>query len=193
MIPAKRTMVFLAALVCLGWSLRAAELTDVERQQAEQLVQMLGDTDPAKRAAAETELRQMGPKVLPVLSQATVPNETGQIRLRAIVVDMAVDHSRIDPGDAANLMQIGREEALAKRYDTAHRCYRRAEKIYDKLKDDADDMKDKVKETEYRDLQDKAEKRADKAERLAKGRSFSGLNLGVVKIGVEHDNNDQDW
>ena len=193
MMPAKRTAVLLAALLCVGMGLRAAELNDVERQRAQQLVQMLGETDPAKRAAAETELRTMGPKVKPVLATAKVANEAGQTRLRAILVDLTVDSSGINPTDAAALMQLAREEALSKRYDTAHRCYRRAEKIYDKLKDDADDMKDKVKETEYRDLEDKAKRRAKKADRLAKGKSFSGLNLGVVKIGVEHDNSDQDW
>jgi hypothetical protein len=193
MTMAKWSAFLLTLCLFLGSGVRAAELTDAERQRAEQLVQALGDTDPGKRAAAETELRTMGPKVTPVLAKSTVANEAGQIRLRAILVDMSVDSSRIDPADAATLMQIGREEALAKRFDTAHRCYRRAEKIYDKLKDDAGDMKDKVKQAEYRDQEDKAKKRADKAERLAKGQGFSGLNLGVVRIGVEHDNSDQDW
>lgn len=193
MAMAKWSVLLLALCCFLGTGVRAAELTDADRQRAEQLVQTLGDTDPGRRAAAETELRAMGPKVTPVLAKSTVANAEGQIRLRAILVDMSVDSSRIDPTDAATLMQIGREEALAKRYDTAHRCYRRAEKIYDKLKDDADDMKDKIKETEYADQENKAKKRADKAERLAKGHGFSGLNLGVVKIGVEHDNTDQDW
>jgi hypothetical protein len=190
---AKWSVLFLTLCLFLGTGVRAAELTDADRQHAEQLVQALGDADAGKRAAAETELRAMGPKVAPVLAKSTVANEAGQIRLRAILVDMSIDSSRIDPTDAGNLMQIGREEALAKRYDTASRCYRRSEKIYDKLKDDAGDMKDKVKQAEYRDQESKAKKRADKAERLAKGQGFSGLNLGVVKIGVEHDNSDQDW
>lgn len=189
----KRVAFTLVLCLFLGTGARAAELTDAERQRAEQMVQGLGDADPAKRAASETELRAMGPKVTPVLVKSTVPNEAGQIRLRAIVVDLSVDSSRIDPTDAGMLMQVGREEALAKRYDAAHRCYRRAEKIYDKLKDDADDMKDKLKEADYSDRERTAKKRADKAERLAKGHGFSGLNLGVVKIGVEHDNTDQDW
>mgnify|MGYP000271246410 CR=1 FL=1 len=193
MTMAKRGALVTVLFLVFGTAARAAELSDADRQRAEQWVQDLGDADPAKRAAAETELRSMGPKVAPVLSKSTVPNEAGQVRLRAILVDLSVDSSRIDPTDAGTLMQLGREEALAKRYDNAHRCYRRAEKIYDRLKDDADDMKDKVKRTEYRDREQTAKKRADKAERLAKGHGFSGLNLGVVKIGVEHDNSDQDW
>jgi hypothetical protein len=193
MVPAKWTAALLAALLCVGISLQSAELTDAERQRATQLVQNLGDADPAKRAAAETELRGMGAKVLPVLRQSTVPLEIGQERLRAIVVDMTVSNAGINPTDAANLSSLGREEALSKRYENAYRCYHRAEKIYDKLKDDADDMDDDVKEQQYKVLENQAEKRADRAKRLSKGKNFSGLNLGIVRIGVDHDNREDDW
>ena len=193
MMSAKCTLTLLAALLCLGMGLRAAELTEAEKQRAQQLVQTLGDTDPGKRAVAETELRGMGPKVIPVLRASSLDNETGQQRLRAILIDLAVSNAGINPTDGTLMMGLGREEALSKRYDNAYKCYHRAEKIYDKLKDDADDMKDRVKEAEYRDLEDTAERRADRAKRLAKGRDFSGLNLGIVKIGVEHDNREDDW
>jgi hypothetical protein len=175
---------------CRGWG---AALNDEETKRAEQLVKQLDTADANQRAQAEADLRRLGEGVIPVLSRSQVANEEGHVRLRTTLVDLSVDSSRIDPADANKLMLLGREEALAKRFFLATRCYRRAEKIYDRLKDDADDRKDRAKEREYADLQDKAEKRADKADRLARGEKFTGLNLGIVRVGVEHDNSDQDW
>jgi hypothetical protein len=187
----------LAVLTCLTFAVGrracAEALTPEETKRVEDLVKQLGDPDAAQAAAAETELRRMGAKVTPVLSKATLPGEGATLRLRTILVDLTVDASRIDPTDANALMLLGRDEALGKRWVLAAKCYRRAEKVYERLKDDAGDRKDKAKKQEYDDLRDKAEKRADKAERLSKGEKFTGLNLGIVRVGVEHDNTDADW
>jgi hypothetical protein len=184
----------LVVLAAAGWGRAwAAGLSDADTKRAQELIQQLGDSDSAKRAAAETELRRFGAAVLPALQSAKVDNEAGQLRLRTILVDLTVDGSRIDAADGNTLTLLGREEALAKRYWTAAKCYRRAEKIYDRLKDDADDRHDKIKEREYKDLRDRAENRANRAEHLAKGERFTGVNLGIVKIGVEHNAGDQDW
>jgi hypothetical protein len=193
----RRVLTVVAVCACLvfaaGKGAYAEALTDAETKRIEELVKQLGDADAARAAAAETELRNLGAKALPALSKATVAGEGATTRLRTIVVDLTVDSARIDPTDANTLSLVGREEALAKRWPLAAKCYRRAEKLYDRLADDAGDRKEKAKKREYEDLRDKAEKRADKAERLAKGEKFTGLNLGIVRVGVEHDNTDADW
>lgn len=183
----------LLPLFCTAGRTRAAELTEEESKKAEAAIQQFESADANTRAAAETELRGMGPKVLPLLSKAKIGQEEGHLRLRAILVDMSVDTARVTDTDANALMQIGKEEASAKRYNPAYRCYRRANKIYEKLKDDAGDRKDQAKKEEYRDLEQKADRRADRAENLAKGRTHTGLNLGFVKVGVEKDLRDDDW
>lgn len=183
----------LAVVLLLAGAGRGWGLSDEETKRAETLTKQMDDSDPTRRAAAETELRRMGPEVISVLARAQVVNPEGLLRLRTILTDMSVDASRFDPTDADNLMVLAREEALSKRYLLAAKCYRRAEQIYDRLKDDADDRRDRPKEREYADLQAKAGERAKRAERIAKGEKFTGLNLGVVRVGVEHDTSDQDW
>lgn len=183
----------LAVVLLLAGAGRGWGLSDAETKRAEALVKQMDDNDPTQRAAAETELRRMGPEVIPVLARAQAANPEGLLRLRTILTDVSVDASRIDPTDANNLMVLAREEALSKRYLLAAKCYGRAERIYGRLKDDADDRRDRPKEREYAELQAKAGERARRAERIAKGEKFTGLNLGIVRVGVEHDTSDQDW
>ena len=183
--------VVILACACAG--LRAADLSEEETKKAEAALKQLDDADAATRAAGETVLRALGVKVTPLLSKAKVENSEGHVRLRTILVDLTVSAARIDATDANTLGQLGREEALAKRWTNAGRSYRRAEQIYEKLKDDADDRKQKDKEKEYDDLAEKMDKRADKAEHLAKGETGKGVNLGFIKIGVDHDLKDEDW
>lgn len=158
------------------------------------LVEQLSDDDMTKRDAAERELRLAGKEAVPLLKVAHPEKADALRRVRSLLVQLTVAGSGIDEKSANELMVLGRDEALAKRWGNAKRCYRRAEKIYDKLKDDADDRKDRAAEQRFKGLQKTADRRADRAGHLEKGRGFSGLNLGIVKIGVKHDiENQDDW
>ena len=181
------------ALLANAVPVLAEDLGAEETQKAEAAVKELGSAEEKNRAAAETELRGMGARVLPVLIRSKVEREDGNLRLRAIIVDLALDTSKVSEADARTLMEVARTEALAKRYSAAERCYRRAEKIYDRLKDDAGDRKDKVKKHEFDEQGKKADRRADRAGHLAQGDTHKGLNLGFVKIGKDLDLRDDDW
>jgi len=182
----------LLAVLCFAPVLRAEDLKPEDAAKVEASLKALDSDDAAARAAAETDLRNVGFKALPALLKAKLNNAEATVRLRAIIVDLAVDGSGINPTDALMLAQIAREEAIAKRWSNAIKTYRRTEKVYEKLHDDAKDRKDKAKANEYEDLAQKADKRADRAEHIQKG-DKGGLNLGIVRVGPEHDLKDDDW
>lgn len=188
-----------ANLTCLALALlvfavpaRAEDLSAEDRAKVDAAVKKLDTTDAGQRAAAEAELRAVGPKSVPALTGAKVANEEGHARLRTVLTDFAVEKAKIDPTDANLLMQIAKEEALAKRYGNAAKCYTRAEKLYEKLKDDADDKKDKAKEDEYAALESKADRLKDKANDLAKGREHKPGMWGPLPT-IKEVKDDGDW
>jgi len=183
----------LAVLALAATGLGAGAEAGAELQaKVDAAVQGLDTDDAAARAAAETELRRLGPASVPALTKATLKNAEGQARLRTVLADFVVDSAKIDATDANLLMQIAREEALAKRYGNAGKCYRRAEKLYEKLKDDADDKKDKVKEHEYSALEEKADRCKDKADALAKGDGHKVGHWGPLPT-LKKVEDDGDW
>jgi hypothetical protein len=154
----------------------------------------LSDDNMEKRMEAERALRKVGKDAIPALKAAKPEKEDALMRVRALLSDLSVEHSGVNEESAGVLMALGREEALAKRWGNAKQCYRRAEKIYDRLKEDADDKKNREEKKRFSDLQTTADRRADRAGHLEKGRGFSGLNLGFVRVGVQHDvDNQEDW
>ena len=179
-----------AALLCLGASAWSAE-EDVDKKVAD-LVKELDDGDAAKRAAAETKIRELGAEALPALRKAEVTNKEGLVRLRTIIMELSVKHAKIDATDANMLMQLAREEALAKRYGNAAKGYERAEKLYEKLEDDADDRKDEDAEKDFDKKKDRAKERKKKAERLAKGQEHKVSHWGPIPT-IKKVEDDGDW
>ena len=193
-----KNLIGLAALLLLafaGISVQAADLTAEETAKAEDALKRMDTDDTAARSAAESDLRSMGGKVLPVLSKAKLSRDAAQVRVREILVDLTIETAPVTREGANTVMQTARDEALAKRYLNASKCYRRGEKMYQRLKDDAGDRKDKAAKKEYQELEQKADKRADKADTLAAGGTErKGLNLGFVHVGTEKNvNDDNDW
>ena len=190
-------MPVLLCLLALGLTSRlsAADLSDEDTKKAEDALKRLDTDDVGQRTAAESDLRGMGAKILPVLSKSKLNNDAARVRVREMVVDMTIESSKITKEDGNMVAQVAREEALSKRYASAGKCYRRAQQIYQGLKDDARSRKDKVSKQEFEDLEKRNDKRADKAELLAKGGTErTGLNLGIVHIGSEKNaSDDQDW
>ena len=185
----------LALLALVSGPARAAELTAEETQKIEDAVKRLDTDDAAQRSAAESDLRGMGAKILPVLSKAKPSRDAAHVRIREIVVDLTLESSPVTREGATTVMSVARDEALAKRYMNASKCYRRGEKMYQRLKDDAGDRKDKASKKEYEELEKKADKRADKADVLAAGGTErKGLHVGFVHIGSEKNvEDDNDW
>jgi hypothetical protein len=193
-----KSLIWLLALGLLtlaGVSARAAELTAEETAKAEDALKRMDTDDTAQRSAAESDLRNMGGKVTPVLSKAKLSRDAAQVRVREILVDLTIEHAPVTREGANTVGQVAREEALAKRYLNASKCYRRAEKMYQRLKDDAGDRKDKASKKEFEEMEKKSDKRADKADVLAAGGTErKGLNLGFVHIGTEKNReDDNDW
>ncbi|MCZ7644926.1 MAG: hypothetical protein M5U26_06530 [Planctomycetota bacterium] len=174
------------ALALLAPALRA------EESAAEKALKQLDSADAAQRAAAETELRRLGKEALPALRTAKLQNEEAQVRLRDVLMDLQIEHAAIDETDANTVMQLSREEALAKRYSNAAKGYKRAQELYKRLEDDADDKKNKDKQKEFDGLKDKAEERRKKAERLAKGQGHKVSHWGPIPT-IEKVTDDGDW
>ncbi len=159
---------------------------------AKALIEKLNTDDAAKRAAAETEIRDLGEKALPDLRVGKVENKEGMVRLRTILMDLSVKHAKVNEEDANMLAQLSREEAQAKRYANAAKGYKRAEKLYDRLEDDAGDRKDKEKQKEFDKKKDKASEREKKAERLSKGQDHKVGRWGPLPT-IEKVTDDGDW
>lgn len=173
-------------------TVRSEDLSAEDRAKVDAAVKEFDTDDAGKRAAAEEKLRGMGPKIVPALTGAKVANEEGQARLRTVLADFVVEKARIDPVDANLVMQIAKEEAVAKRYGNAAKCYRRAEKLYEKLKDDAGDRKDKAKKEEYSELEGKADRLKDKADALAKGDGHKVGHWGPLPT-IKEVKDDGEW
>jgi hypothetical protein len=162
-----------------------------DSKEAADLVAQLATGDAAGRDAAEKKLREIGAAAIPALRDAKPDKEDAATRVRGVLTDIALDTAKVDPADAAMVHEIAREEGKGKRYANAERLYRRAEQLYEKLKDDAGDRKDRVKQAEYKEKSKVCDRMKDKAERKVKGSTHTGLNLGFVRVGVEHDMSDE--
>ena len=162
-----------------------------DTKEAADLVARLCSGDTAEQATAEKRLRELGVAAIPPLRDAKPEKDETLARARRVLTDIALDAARTDPADAALVHEVAREEGKGKRYSNAERLYAKAQKLYEKLKDDAGDRKDRIKEREYKDKEQVCERMKDKANRKLKGESHTGLNLGFVRIGVEHDMSDE--
>jgi hypothetical protein len=162
-----------------------------ESKDAAALVTALASGESADRDKAESALRDMGAPALQALRDVKPEKEEAVTRVRGVLTDIALDAAKVTPTDAGMLHEIAREEGKGKRYGNAERLYRRAEQLYEKLKSDADDRKDGVKSREYKDKRDVCDRMKDKAGNKLKGRKHTGLNLGFVRVGAEHDLSDE--
>jgi len=185
-----RSLVLLLALVSavLGGT-RLVRCAD--NKEAVDLAAKLCEGEAAEQAAAEKKLRELGAAAIPALRGAKPEKDEALSRVRNVLADMVLEAAKVDPADAVMVHEIAREEGKGKRYTNAERLYRRAQKLYEKLKDDAGDRKDRVKEREYKEKEQLCERMKDKAGRKLKGETHTGLNLGFVRIGVEHDMSDE--
>jgi hypothetical protein len=138
-------------------------------KEAADLAAELATGESAARDNAEKKLRDLGAAAIPALRAA-----------------------KVDPADAAMLHEIARDEGKGKRYSNAERLYRRAQKLFERLKDDAGDRGDRAKKREFDEKAELCDRMKDKAGRKLKGESHTGVNLGFVRLGVEHDMSD-DW
>lgn len=141
---------------------------------------------------AASELRSAGAAAIQPLRDVKAEKEEGTTRVRNLLTDIVLETTKIDPDSARTLHEIAREEGKGKRYTNAERLYKRGEEIYDALKDDSDKRKDKAKSKEYADKQKICDRMKDKAGHKAKGDSHTGVNLGFVRVGKDHDMSD-DW
>ena len=158
-----------------------------ENAEAEKLVASLSSDVVTERDNAEQKLRGMGSSAVKVLREAKFEKDDATSRARNILTDVALETAKIDPLDADLLHEIAREEGKGKRYTNAERLYRRAEELYDQLKDDANRRKDGAKKKEYDEKRKLCDRMKDKAGHKATGDSHSGIDLGFVRVGREHD------
>ena len=183
--------------LCLAAALATAALAvprhvqGADNKEAAGLVATLVSGTAAERGEAEKKLRDLGSAAIPALRDAKPDKEDALTRVRGVLTDVVLETVKLDPADAALTHEIAREEGKGKRYANAERLYKRAQKLYEKLKDDASDRKDRAKEQQYKEKRDICDRMKDKAGRKAKGESHTGLNLGIVRIGVEHDMSDE--
>ncbi|HYF50305.1 MAG TPA: hypothetical protein VEJ63_12920 [Planctomycetota bacterium] len=181
------------AFVCLvvtlaaAISLRAAE----GNTEAADLVKKLIDGDATERDSADIKLRKLGKGAVPALRDAKTEKEDALNRVRNTLVDIAIDSSDVTEADANLLHELAREEGKGKRYGNCERLYRVAEQKFDMLKDIADKKKDKAKEKEFSDKQKICDRMKDKAGHKLKGDTHTGVNLGFMKIGKEHNMSDE--
>jgi hypothetical protein len=156
------------------------------------LVKGLAEGNATDRDAADSKLRKGGREAIAALRDAKPEKEDAVDRVRNLLADVAIDVAQVDAADAEMLHQLAREEGKGKRYGNAERLYRNAEITYEKLKDVADKKKQKDKEKEYSEKQRVCDRMKDKAGHKLKGETHSGVNLGFVRVGKEHDMSD-DW
>jgi hypothetical protein len=162
-----------------------------DSKQAADLVAQLCSADSDEQAAAKKKLRELGSAAIAALREAKPEKDEALARVRLLLTEIALDAACTDPADAALLHQLAREEGDAKRYANTERLYAKADKLYEKLKDDAASRGDRVKEREYKEKEQICNRMKDKAARKLKGDSHSGLNLGFMRIGGEHDMSDE--
>ncbi|HYG76934.1 MAG TPA: hypothetical protein VEK08_18155 [Planctomycetota bacterium] len=186
--PKKLFTLWLAVAALSLVAPRAAQCAD----DAAALVKSMVEGDAGERDKAEKKLRDLGAAAVPALKEAKAEKEEVATRVRNLLTDILLDTAKIDPADAATLHEVARQEGKAKRYSNAERLYRRAAQLYDKLKDDADTRKDRAKEQQYGDKRRVCDRMKDKAGHKLKGSTHTGVNLGFVRVGKDHDMSD-DW
>lgn len=142
-------------------------------------------------AGSATELRAGGAASIQPLREVKAEKDEGTARVRSLLTDIVLETTKIDPDSARTLHDIAREEGKGKRYTNAERLYKRGEELYDALKDDSDKRKDKAKSKEYAEKQKICDRMKDKAGHKAKGDSHTGVNLGFVRVGKDHDMSDE--
>jgi hypothetical protein len=143
-------------------------------------------------AGASSELRSGGASSIQPLREVKAEKEEGTTRVRNLLTDIILENARIEPDSARTLHEVAREEGKGKRYTNAERLYKRGEQLYDALKEDSDKRKDKAKSKEYSEKQKICDRMKDKAGHKAKGDGHTGVNLGFVRVGKDHDMSD-DW
>lgn len=177
-----RTMLScVVAALALCFNLAAADTAELAKKYAES-----GDSDAAK------ELRTQGAAAIQALRDVKADKEEGTTRVRNLLTEIVLDTSKIDPDNVRVLHEVAREEGKGKRYTNAEKLYQRGEQVFDALKDDADKRKDKAKSKEFAEKQKICDRMKDKAGHKAKGNSHTGVNLGFVRVGKDHDMSD-DW
>jgi hypothetical protein len=183
------------ALLCvLGLTARAADEkpAPAEKPDYAALVKNLAEGSASDRDSADSKLRKGGREAIAALRDAKPEKEDAVDRVRNLLADLAIDTAKIEPEDAEMLHQLAKEEGKGKRYGNAERLYRNAEITYDKLKEIADKKKQKDKEKEYSEKQRICDRMKDKAGHKLKGDAHTGVNLGFVRVGKDHDMSD-DW
>lgn len=145
-----------------------------------------GDSDAAK------ELRGAGTASIQALRDVKAEKDEGTTRVRNLLTEIILDNSKIEPDSARVLHEVAREEGKGKRYTNAEKLYRRGEQVFDALKEDADKRKDKARSREFAEKQKICDRMKDKAGHKAKGDGHTGVNLGFVRVGKDHDMSD-DW
>jgi len=154
-------------------------------------VKKLVEGDAGERDKAEKKLREIGASAITALRDAKSEKEEVFTRARNVLTDITLETAKIDPADASMTHEIAREEGKGKRYANAERLYRRAEQLFSKLKSDSNERKDRSKELTYEEKRKICDRMKDKAARKVKGQTHTGVNLGFVKVGKEHDNSDE--
>jgi hypothetical protein len=161
-----------------------------DNKEAAALAEQLATGESSARDTAEKKLRDLGAAAIPALRAAKPEKDEAVTRVRNVLTDITLDAAKVDPSDAAMLHEIARDEGKGKRYSNAERLYRRAQKLFERLKDDAGDRGDKAKKRDFDEKAELCDRMKDKAGRKLKGETHTGVNLGFVRLGVEHDNSD---
>jgi hypothetical protein len=185
---AKHLLVLLAVLLA---ALLPSAAWSADGKEAADLATELATGESAARDNAEKKLRDLGAAAIPALRAAKPEKDEAVTRVRNVLTDIALDVAKVDPADAAMLHEIARDEGKGKRYSNAERLYRRAQKLFERLKDDAGDRGDRAKKRDFDEKAELCDRMKDKAGRKLKGETHTGVNLGFVRLGVEHDNSDE--
>jgi hypothetical protein len=183
-----RFCLFVSVIIAL---LPAAALCAEDTAAADAAKKLAGD-HAAQRDEGAAELRKLGAAAIPVLRETKPEDEDKLKRVRDLLTDLATEHAKIVPEDAAMLHELGREEGRGKRYANAERLYKRAEDLYKQLEDDAGRRKDREKKSAYGEKKKLCDRMKDKAGHKVRGDVHTGINLGIVRVGKDHDMSD-DW
>jgi len=159
--------------------------------EAADLVKKLIDGDASDRDSADIKLHKLGKPAIPALRDAKPEKEDAVSRVRNTLVDIAIDTAEIVEADADLLHELAREEGKGKRYGNCERLYRVAEQKFEVLKEIAGKKKDKASEKELSEKRKICDRMKDKAGHKLKGDNHTGVNLGFVKIGKDHDMSDE--
>lgn len=84
-------VVALCTAAALGQDTPAETLSPELQRQVEELVEQLGDEDPASRTQAENRLVRLGPRAIPALRQAAAASRDVEVRARALNAVSAIE------------------------------------------------------------------------------------------------------